>query len=366
MLPDGMLDPHRPSAGVTIRLSGDGGARLAPEAGVSVQQSLYNMLEGLSFQEESAMRQRGYGRDRELTFRMFFTMFMLGLVYVAFLGLLFWAGISPILIGIIAVVMAIFQYYGSDRIVLMTTRAKVVTAEQEPALHATIERLAAMADLPKPKKIAVMDTHVPNAFATGRNPKNAVIAVTRGLLDRLTEKEIEAVLAHELTHVKNRDVMVLTWASVIVIMAGFMMQMMFWMSLFGGFGGGGRGRGGGQAAMVMMAVFVGTIIIYYVAQLLIMTLSRYRELAADRGAAIITGAPLQLASALSKIGNDMYRIPEKDMRQVEHANAFFIVPALKGNKMASFFSSHPALEKRIERLQNMQREMEGGFREFRV
>ena len=190
------------------------------------------------------MRQRGYGRDPELTFRMFFTMFMLGLVYVAFLGLLFWAGIDPILIGVIAVVMVAFQYFGSDKIVLMTTGAKVVSPKEEPRLHATIERLAAMADLPKPKKIAIMDTHVPNAFATGRNPKNAVVAVTRGLLSRLNEKEIEAVLAHELAHVRNRDVMVLTWASLIVIMAGFMMQMMFWMSLFGGFGGRGRQSGG--------------------------------------------------------------------------------------------------------------------------
>ncbi len=313
------------------------------------------------------MRQRGYGRDRGLTFRMFFTMFLLGLLYVAFLGLLFWAGISPILIGVIAVAMAIFQYYGSDKIVLMTTRARVVTAQEEPKLHAMIERLAAMGDLPKPKKIAVMDTHVPNAFATGRNPKNAVVAVTRGLMNRLNEKEIEAVLAHELTHVKNRDVMVLTWASVIVIMAGFLMQMLFWMSLFGGFGGRDRGGGGGgQLMVVMMLVYVGTIVVYFLAQILIMALSRYREYAADRGGAIITGAPMQLASALAKISNDMYRIPEKDMRQVEHANAFFIVPALKGNAVASLFSSHPPTEKRIERLRAMQQSMEGGYRSFRV
>ena len=306
------------------------------------------------------MRQRGYGRDPELTFRMFFTMCMLGLMYVAFIGLLFWAGIDPIFVGVIAVVMALFQYYGSDKLVLMTTRAKVVSPQEEPRLHATIERLAAMADMPKPKKIAIMDTPVPNAFATGRNPKNSVIAVTRGLLNRLDEKEIEAVLAHELTHVKNRDVMVLTWASIIVIMAGYMMHMLFWMSLFGGIGGRGR-RDGGNAAMIMLAVYVGTIAIYFLSQLLIMALSRYREFAADRGSAIITGAPLQLASALSKISNDMYRIPEKDLRQVEHANAFFIIPKLKDDKMASMFSSHPSVDKRIEKLRDMQREMESGF-----
>ena len=307
------------------------------------------------------MRQRGYGPDHGLTFRMIFTMLMLALVYVAFLGLLTWAGVPWPFLLVIAIAMAVFQYYGSDRIVLMTTRARVVSPQEEPKLHATIERLAAMADMPKPKKVAVMDTHVPNAFATGRNPKNAVVAVTRGLMTRLDEKEQEAVLAHELTHVKNRDVMVITWASIIVIMAGFLMQMMFWMSLFGGFGG-GRGRGsGGQAMMIMMMVYVGTIVVYFVSQLLIMALSRYREYAADRGGAIITGAPVQLASALSKISNDMYRIPEKDMRQVEHANAFFIVPALKGSSMANLFSSHPKVEDRIERLRNMQREMERGF-----
>ena len=310
------------------------------------------------------MRQRTYGRDRELTFRMAFTILMLVFVYIAFMGLLFWAGVPWFFILIMAVGMSIFQYYMSDRLVLMTTGAREVTPQQEPRLHATIERLAAMADLPKPKKIAMMDTHVPNAFATGRNPQNAVIAVTRGLMSRLNEKEVEAVLAHELTHVKNRDVMVLTWASIIVIMAGFLMQMLFWMSLFGGFGGGGRGRdgGGGNAMLVMLAVYAGTIVIYFVSQLLIMALSRYREFAADRGAAVITGAPMQLASALQKISNDMYRIPEKDLRQVEHANAFFIVNALKGDNMARLFSSHPPVDKRIERLRRMQRDMErGGF-----
>ena len=306
------------------------------------------------------MRQHSYKRDSELTFRMYFTMFMLGMVYVAFLGLLFWAGISPILILVIAVIMAAFQYYGSDKIVLMTTKAKVVTEQEEPKLHATIERLAAKAEMPKPKKIAVMDTEVPNAFATGRNPKNAVVAVTRGLMSRLNEREVEAVLAHELSHVKNRDVMVLTWASIIVIMAGFLMQMLFWMSLFGGIGGRGRG-GGGQAALIMMAVYAGTIAIYFLAQLLIMSLSRYREYAADRGCAIITGEPGHLASALSKISSDIFRIPEKDLRQVEHANAFFIIPALKGGRMASLFSSHPPVEKRIERLENMQRQRELGL-----
>ena len=306
------------------------------------------------------MRQRSYGRDPQLTLRMSFTMLMLALMYVAFLGMLFWAGIPWFFLLAVALIMMLFQYYGSDKIVLMTTGAKEVTPEQEPKLHAMVERLAAMADMPKPKKVAVMETHVPNAFATGRNPKNAVVAVTRGLMARLDQREQEAVLAHELTHVKNRDVMVLTWASLIVIMAGYLMQMLFWMSLFGGFGGGYRShRGGsGQAMMVMMAVYVGTILIYFISQLLILALSRYREYAADRGGAIITGAPLALASALQKISSDMYRIPEKDLRKVEHANAFFIVSALKGGSMTSMLSSHPPIEKRIERLRGMQLDME--------
>ena len=211
------------------------------------------------------MRQRSYGRDRELTLRISLTMFLLAMVYVAFIGLLFWSQLLPwpFILGI-AVVMAVFQYFGSDKIVLMTTGARIVTPEQEPKLHGMVERLAAMADMPKPKKLAVIETHVPNAFATGRNPKNAVVAVTRGLMARLTEQEQEAVLAHELIHVRNRDVMVLTWASIIVIAAGYLMQMLFWIGLFGGFGGGrSRQGGGGNAFLIMLAVYAGTIAIYW-------------------------------------------------------------------------------------------------------
>ena len=303
------------------------------------------------------MRQRSYGKDLGLTFRMLFTMALLLLVGLVFLTLLAWAGVPYQFLLIFAIGMALFQYFGSDKLVLLSTGAKEVSAEEEPLLHGTIERLAAMADMPKPKKIAIMDTHVPNAFATGRNPRNAVVAVTRGLLSRLNQSEIEAVLSHELAHVRNRDVMVMTWASVIVIFAGYLLNMLGWMALFGGFGGNDR-RDAGQLAIVMIAVYVGTILIYFLSQILIMTLSRYREFAADRSGSVVTGAPLQLASALSKISDDMYRIPEKDLRQVEHASAFFIIPALKGNDVARLFSSHPPVEKRIERLQNMQRQMD--------
>ena len=307
------------------------------------------------------MRQRSFGRDTGLTLRIAFTLLMLAMVWVIFMGLLFWTGIPWVFILGFALIGTVIQYYGSDKLVLMSTRARVVSAQEEPGLHATVERLAQMADMRKPKKIAIMETHVPNAFATGRNPKNAVLAVSRGLLSRLTEREVEAVLAHELTHIKNRDVAVMTWAGLIVIMAGYLLQMMFWLSLFGGFGGRDRREGGGNAMMIMLAVFVGTWAVYLVAQLLIMTLLRYREYAADRGSAMLTGAPMQLASALSKIGNDMYRIPEQDLRQVEHANAFMFVPALKGNSVARLLASHPTTEKRIERLQSIQREMDRGM-----
>jgi heat shock protein HtpX len=307
------------------------------------------------------MRQRGYGKDTGLTIRMFFTSFLLLLLYCFFGLFLFSMGMPLEILLILGIVMVAFQFFASDKLVLASTRARVVSAEEEPKLHAVVERLSALADMPKPKKIAIMDTHVPNAFATGRSPKNSVIAVTRGLLSRLTEKELEAVLAHELSHIKNKDVMVLTWASLIVVISGFLMQMLFWMSIFGGFGGGGRsGRGGGgQAMLVIFAVYIGTILVYFISQLLILTISRYREYAADRGGAILTGSPLTLASALTKISGDLARIPEKDLRTVEHANAFFIIPALSGKSIGNLLSSHPPVEKRIEKLRSMQADLEG-------
>ena len=302
------------------------------------------------------MRNKVSLRDTQLTARMLFTMFLLALVYVAFIGLLFWAGVGFLPIVIIALVMVVFQYFMSDKLVLWSTGAKEVSPQQEPKLHGIIDRLVQTAGMPKPR-LAVMDTHVPNAFATGRNPKKAVVAVTRGLMARLNDRELEAVLGHELTHVKNRDVMVITWASLIVIAAAFLMRILFWSSLFGGFGGGRRDSG--QAAFIMLAVMAGTFAIYIIAQLLIMALSRYREYSADRGGAILTGAPSQLASALSKISGDIARIPQKDLRDVAGANAFFIVNTLKGESIASLFASHPPVEKRIERLRMLQRQLEG-------
>tara|TARA_B100001123_G_C15257993_1_gene1005451 strand:- start:881 stop:1759 length:879 start_codon:yes stop_codon:yes gene_type:complete len=286
---------------------------------------------------------------------MFFTGFLLFLVYIVFFGILLISGLPVAFVLIFGIGMVFFQYFFSDRLVLATTRAKVTTQEEYPELHAMIEKLAVQSGIPKPKKIALMDIDAPNAFATGRSPKHATIAVTTGLLRRLNDEELEGVLGHELAHVKNRDVAVMTWASLIIVIAGFLMQMMFWMSLFGGFGG-HRREGGGNAMMIMLAVYVGIIVIYFVSQILTMALSRYREFAADRTGAIITGNPLALASALKKISGQIAQIPEKDLRTVEHANAFFIIPALQGKSIASMLSSHPSTDDRVVKLTQMHQE----------
>jgi len=294
-------------------------------------------------------------KDSGLTLRMFFTGFLLFLVYIVFFGILLISGLPVVFVLIFGIGMVFFQYFFSDRLVLATTRAKVTTQEEYPKLHAMIEKLAVQSGIPKPKKIALMDIDAPNAFATGRSPKQATIAVTTGLLRRLNDEELEGVLGHELAHVKNRDVAVMTWASLIIVIAGFLMQMMFWMSLFGGFGG-HRREGGGNAMMIMLAVYVGIIVIYFVSQILTMALSRYREFAADRTGAIITGNPLALASALKKISGQIVQIPEKDLRTVEHANAFFIIPALQGKSIASMLSSHPSTDDRVAKLTQMHQE----------
>jgi len=299
------------------------------------------------------MRRRAYGRDTELSIRMFAVMFLLAAVYLFFLTVLWAAGVGVIFIAVIAGVMLLVQYYFSDKMVLMAMRAKVVQPHEAPELHAMVERLCVMADLPKPR-VAIADLPIPNAFATGRNPKHAVVCATTGLLDRLTPEEVEAVMGHELTHVKNRDVMVITIASFFAMIASFIVQSFFWMGLYGGYGRRDRDSGSG-----LMLVYLVSLLVYVVSYLLIRTLSRYRELAADRGGAILTGAPANLASALVKISGTMARIPQKDLRQSEALSAFFIIPALKGGSLAGLFATHPSLEVRLERLQRLQREMEG-------
>jgi heat shock protein HtpX len=292
-----------------------------------------------------------WGRDTGLSFRMFVVMFLLTVVYLAFIAILISAGVSAVVILLIAAIMVLVQYFASDKIALASMGAKIVEPEQAPELHGTIERLAAIANLPKPK-VAIADSDVPNAFATGRNPNHAVIAVTRGLMNRLQPAEIEAVLAHEMSHVRNRDVMVMTFATFFSVVAQLIMRMFFW----GGMGMGRRDRrDGGSIAMV----YLGSILVWVISYLLIRTLSRYREYAADRGSALLTGSPSNLMSALVKISGVMQRIPERDLREVQGMNAMFIIPASVGNTVSELFSTHPSLENRLERLRAMSREMEG-------
>jgi heat shock protein HtpX len=283
---------------------------------------------------------------------MLLTGVLLGALYVAFAVVLFQVlnvGLIPMLLIVVGI--GIFQYYTSAKLALLASGAKVVDRDQAPELHDMVERLCAMSDLPKPK-IAVIDTAVPNAFATGRNPKNSAVAVTTGLWERLDEREIEGVLAHELSHIANRDVLIMTLASFFAMLAAMLTRF----GLYGGlFSGGDRNREGGLP--VWLIVVLVSIVTYLLSYILIRTISRYREYAADRGAALITGAPENLMSALQKIASQMTRIPQRDLREVEGMNAFFIVPTNWRSAAAELFMTHPPLEKRLARLAEISREM---------
>ena len=297
------------------------------------------------------MQRKAYGRDAGLSARMLLTTFLLGLLYVVFAVVLFNVlnvGLAPMLL--IVVGLAFFQYFTSDKIALAASGAKVVTPEQAPELHAMVERLCAMADLPKPR-VAVIPTDVPNAFATGRSPKHAAVAVTEGLWRRLEPQEIEGVLAHELSHVANRDVLVMTLASFFAMLAALLTRV----GLYGGMFSSGRNRDGGAPAWLI--IFLVSIATYIISFVLIRTISRYREYAADRGAALITGAPEQLMSALQKIASDIVRIPQRDLREVEGMNAFFIIPTSVKSSVGELFATHPPLEKRLARLAQIAQEM---------
>ena len=300
------------------------------------------------------MKRRSYGRDAGLTFRMILTTGMLGLLYVIFAVVLFNAlnvGLIPMLIIVIGI--AFFQYYTSDKLALRAAGAKIVTREEAPALHDMVERLCAMADLPKPK-VAMMDTPVPNAFATGRSPKHAAICVTTGLWERLEPKEVEGVLAHELSHVANRDVLIMTFASFFAMLAAMLTRFGLY---FGMWGGGSSRSNNNNGPPIWLIVFAVSTITYLVSFVLIRTISRYREYAADRGSALITGSPEYLMSALQKISSQMTLIPNRDLRAVEGMNAFFIVPAKVKSATAELFMDHPPLEKRIAALAEIAREM---------
>ncbi len=281
---------------------------------------------------------------------------ILTLLYIVFLSALVYVGLDFISITIIASVMILLQWYFSDKIVLWSSGAKIVTSDQYPRLHDVIERIIARNNLPKPK-IAVINTRMPNAFATGKGKRSSVVAVTTGLLDLLDTEELEGVLAHELTHIQNRDVLVLTLASLFSTVAWYLMQFGFYSGGMGygygyGYGGRDRNNAGGLAIVVIVAMLT-----WVISFLVIRAISRYREFAADRGSAQMTGKPAKLANALMKISGNMHRMPTKDLRQAEGLNAFFIIPAASGSTIINLFSTHPPVEKRIEKLMEMEASM---------
>ena len=307
---------------------------------------------------------RNIKSDRGLTSRMLLTGFFLVLLYGLVVGVLIWIGLSFAFVLVIAFALLFCQYWFSDKIAMYAMHAKEVTPEQAPQLHGVVDRLCALADMNKPR-VAIAETDVPNAFATGRSPKAAVVCVTTGLLRRLEEPEIEAVLSHELSHVAHRDVAVMTIASGLGMIAGLMTRVMFYSELFGG-GGGGNNNSQSQAALIEMVVLLVSVVVYFVSFLLTMALSRYRELAADRSGALLIGRPSLLASALVKITGEMGRIPTKDLRAAEPFNAFFFTPAVAngatqggggGFSFGQLFRTHPTLEKRLAQLDALERQL---------
>lgn len=290
-----------------------------------------------------------FGKDTGLQARMVLTMFLLGLVYVVLVGVLIAAGAAAATVAIIAIVFAVMQLFTSDRIALATLGAKEVSVEEAPELHGIIERLCVQADLPKPR-VCVMNTSMPNAFAMGRSQKSATICATSGLLRMLDPHELEGVIGHELTHVINRDVMVMTLASFFATIAALIAQ-------FALFFGGGYGRSRNEEEDIMLVLLV-SILVYAISFLLLRALSRYREFAADRGSAVLTGRPSALASALVKISGQIERTPSRDMRAAEGMSAFFIIPARTKKSMMNLFADHPPLDKRLAALSRLESQLQ--------
>jgi heat shock protein HtpX len=280
---------------------------------------------------------------------------ILGLLYIVFLSVLAYIGLGFLPITIIAFIMILAQWYFSDKIVLWSSGAKVVTTDQYPELHNLVERIVARNSLPKPK-IAIINTRMPNAFATGKGPKSSVVAVTTGLMDILNTEELEGVIAHELTHIRNRDVLVLTLASLFSTVAWYLMQFGFYGGLYSGGMGYGSNRNNNSAGAMIIVIAV-ALLTWVVSFLIIRAISRYREFAADRGSAQMTGKPVELANALMKISGNMKNIPTRDLRQEEGLNAFFIIPALSGSTIGNLFSTHPPVQKRVQKLMEMEASM---------
>jgi len=293
-------------------------------------------------------RPTSFGKDTGLQVRMTVTMFLLGLVYVALVVTLLAVGASGITVAIIAGGLAALNLFASDKLALAAMGARVVSPQEAPQLHAMIERLCVQADLPKPK-VAVANTRMPNAFALGRSPKSATVCATTGIMEMLSPAELEGVMAHELTHVANRDVLVMTLAGFFATIAAYIVQFGFF------FGGGAYGDDDENPSFMVLLLV--SLVVYVVSFLLMQALSRYREFAADRGAAIITGRPSALASALTKISSGMQRIPQKDLRAASELQAFFIFPS--GKSIAGVFATHPPIEKRIAALQRLEMQLQG-------
>jgi heat shock protein HtpX len=305
---------------------------------------------------------RKLGADAGLTARMFLALFLLAVVYLVFVGVLLLVHVPIALIVVVVAVLLVAQYFYSDKLVLSSLHAHLVTAQQQPELYDIVGRLCQITGLPMPK-VAVIPSPVPNALATGRNPKHSVVAVTSGILDQLDPKELEAVLAHELSHVIHKDVKVMAMASFFATVAALIVQQGMWFGMFGGFGGmgggyGGRGRSNNDGEGMFVIILVAAVV-WAISFVLIRALSRYREYAADRGSAIITREPAQLASALQKISGSMTRIPTRDLRQVQSANALMIFPAVHMGKgsLAEMFSTHPSLEHRLAKLRELEAEL---------
>jgi heat shock protein HtpX len=298
-------------------------------------------------------RRQNFGKDTGLQARMLLTMFLLGLVYVVFLGVLFAVGASALTLVVVALVLLLLQLFTSDKIAMATLGVKEVSPEQEPELHGVVERLCVQANLPKPR-VCVMETPMPNAFAMGRSQKAASVTATRGLLELLSPPELEGVIGHELTHVINRDVTVMTVASFFATLAALIAQFALF---FGGGFGGGYGRNQEEEEGIVFVLLV-SVLVYALSFLLLRALSRYREYAADRGSAVLTGRPSALASALLKISGTMERVPSQDLRRAEGMSAFFILPARTKQSLMNIFADHPPLEKRLAALERLESQLQ--------
>jgi heat shock protein HtpX len=300
----------------------------------------------------AANRHTSFGRDTGLQARMLLTLFLLGLLYVVFIGVLFSVGASGVTIAIFALGLLAVQFFTSDKLAMASMGVKEVSPAEAPELHGIIERLCVQADLPKPR-VCTMQTSMPNAFAMGRSQKKATVCATTGIMDLLSPAELEGVMAHELTHVINRDVMVMTLASFFASVAAFIVQ---WGFLFGGgFGGGNDDEEEGG----LMYVILVSVLVYAISFLLLRTLSRYREFAADRGGAVLTGRPSALSSALLKISGTIERVPSEDLRKAEGMSAFFIIPARAKKSLLNIFADHPPLEQRLAALDRLEAQLQG-------